>query len=383
MSQQDFDVALVGGGLQAALITLALRARRPATRIAIVERSPLLGGNHTWSFHDGDLSAGARDWVAPLVSHRWPGYRVLFPRLERHIPRPYASIESPRLHEVVSEAIMSHPGSRRFLDTVATRVGPREVALDDGTRIGAALVIDARGPAAGPFAARAGYQKFLGLEVRTASAHGVDIPIIMDATVAQSDGYRFVYVLPLAADRLLVEDTYFHHSPELDHERIRDNIHDYLAERGIDVSDVVREESGRLPMPWAGTMKVGAEGPLIAGYQGGWFHPATGYSLPVAARLADYIASHEPGDVMRHIGPLARDQAMQMRYCYLLNGLLFKWYPPDKRRSIFERFYRLPLDVIERFYSLRLSGADRWRLLVGRPPRGLSPRYRLQWRTQP
>ena len=33
--------------------------------------------------------------------------------------------------------------------------------------------------------------------------------------------------------------------------------------------------------------------------------------------------------------------------------------------------------TVERFYALRLTWADRFRLLVGNPPRGFSPRYRL------
>ena len=43
----------------------------------------------------------------------------------------------------------------------------------------------------------------------------------MDATVPQVDGYRFFYVLPLAPDRLLVEDTYFSDSTHLDVAQLR------------------------------------------------------------------------------------------------------------------------------------------------------------------
>ncbi len=53
----DVDYALVGGGLQNGLLALALRAARPAARLALVERGATLGGNHTWCFHAGDLPA--------------------------------------------------------------------------------------------------------------------------------------------------------------------------------------------------------------------------------------------------------------------------------------------------------------------------------------
>ena len=38
-------------------------------------------------------------------------------------------------------------------------------------------------------------------------------------------------------------------------------------------------------MPWTGETAPCGPGVLEAGYRGGWFHPGTGYSLPVAARL--------------------------------------------------------------------------------------------------
>jgi lycopene beta-cyclase len=116
----------------------------------------------------------------------------------------------------------------------------------------------------------------------------------------------------------------------------------------------------------------------VAGYQGGWFHPATGYSLPVAVRLAERVASVLPG---APLGPalldLARRHRGQARYARLLNWLLFCAYPPGERWHILERFYRLPEPTIERFYALQMTGADRARLLLGRPPRGFS--VRLAW----
>ena len=37
--------------------------------------------------------------------------------------------------------------------------------------------------------------------------------------------------------------------------------------------------------------------PLVAGYRGGWFHPATGYSVPPALRLACHLSARPAGDV--------------------------------------------------------------------------------------
>jgi lycopene beta-cyclase len=375
----DFDTILVGGGLQSGLLALALRARRPATRIALIERAARLGGNHTWCFHAGDLAPESEAWVAPLVCYRWPGYRVEFPDLQRDIQRSYCAITSDRLHDVVAAAITGHRGSRLWLDVSARRIEATDVEIEDGTVLSAPLVIDARGPDEAQVPAGAtGYQKFLGMELELGSDHSWERPVLMDARVDQTDGFRFVYALPLSRRRVLVEDTVFATTPDLDSSALRHRIDAYVRKRGLDVVVVTREERGILPMPWSGGPILPRRGPLRAGYAGGWFHPGTGYSLPVAARLAEFIAARAPETVF---GPalraLARDHAAQARYCRFLNRMLFRWYAPRNRWHIFQRFYRLPEGTIERFYALRLTAGDRARLLLGRPPQGFSLRHRL------
>ena len=373
-----FDYVLVGGGLQNALLTLALRERRPGASIALVERGARLAGNHTWSFHEGDVEAASLPWLDPLVAHRWPACDVRFPNLTRTLAHGYASIPSVRVDAVVRERLEAPP-SRVVTGAEVVEVREREVRLADGRGIEGELVVDARGPDALPAAAgRAGFQKFLGLELELARPAGLTRPVIMDATVAQTDGFHFVYVLPLAADRLLVEDTYFSDSPALDHDALRARVLQYAGAHGFEVARVLREETGILPMPWGGPLPRPSASPLAAGYRGGWFHPATGYSLPVAARLAERVASVPPGAALgRALQDLARRHRGQVRYARLLNWLLFCAYPPAERWHVLERFYRLPEPTIERFYALRMTTADRARLLLGRPPRGFS--VRLAW----
>jgi len=246
------------------------------------------------------------------------------------------------------------------------------VRLEDGRELTASVVVDARGPAAAQTGG-AGFQKFLGLELALSRPAALPRPLIMDATVAQDDGFRFVYVLPLAPDRLLVEDTYFSASPELDEERLRERALAYARAQGWDVHGVAREERGVLPLPWRGPLPH-ASPPLVAGYGGGFFHPATGYSLPVAARLAELVAALPPDRLFgRELRDFVRAHAVQTRFARLLSWLMFRAYPPARRWRVLERFYReMPDDTVRRFYALRTTPGDRARLLLGRPPRGLS-----------
>ena len=376
---REVDYALVGGGLQNGLIALALRAQQPAATIAMIERGAELGGNHTWCFHAGDLGDSAARWAAPLVVHRWSGYDVAFPAHRRTLESAYACVTSASLATHVTEALAA-PGSELFTRATALTVGADSVLVRaaDGRvhEVRARAVIDARGPEHAEVAACA-WQKFVGQELRLAAPHGLARPMLMDATVEQRDGMRFFYVLPLAPDRLLVEDTYFSDSTHLDVAELRDEIARYVAARGWSVAEIVREETGVLPLPWR-YEPPSATAPLVAGYAGGWFHPVTGYSFPIAARLAELVASQPSaqlfGDALaRH----AKAHARQLRFALRLNRMLFRWFEPDQRYRVLERFYRLPEASVRRFYALELTTLDRARLLVGRPPRGLSVRAAL------
>ena len=364
---------LVGGGLQSTLMALALRSRRPEATLALVEREARLGGNHTWSFHDGDVAAASLDWLQPLVAHRWEAYEVSFPGLQRRLDHGYSSLTSARLDRVLRETVAASPGSAVLLEAEAVEVGRERVLLRDGREVRGTVVVDARGPEASPARDGQGYQKFLGLEVRLEKPAPVAHPTLMDATVEQRDGFRFVYVLPFAPDRVLIEDTYYSDTPALDRVALRARVHAYAGERGFAVGEVVREETGVLPIPWRAAKVVPSSGALRAGYAGGYFHPTTGYSLPMAVRVAERLAACPP----EQVGPgvfagLDRQYERQVRFCRLLNWLLFCAYPEAQRWQVLRRFYRLPEATIRRFYALDLTLADRARLLLGRPPGGLS-----------
>jgi len=51
-----------------------------------------------------------------------------------------------------------------------------------------------------------------------------------------------------------------------------------------------------------------------------------------------------------------------------LGRMLFGAGSADQRYRVFERFYRLPESLIERFYAARATPADRARVLCGKPP---------------
>lgn len=363
------DILLVGGGLANGLIAARLFAQRPQVRFQILEAGDALGGNHTWSFHESDLDAGQNRFLAPFRTHAWRGYDVHFPGFSRTLAGGYGSIASARLTQVLAE---------RFAGRIRTGATVREVAadhvvLEDGRRLPARAVIDGRGAEPGPHLDLA-YQKFLGQEIRLAHPHGLKRPIIMDARVAQLDGYRFVYVLPLDDTTLLVEDTYYADGPELPADAVRARVTAYAAGMGWRGA-VVREEAGVLPIALGGDIAAflaqGPQGVARSGLRAGLFHPTTGYSLPDAMALADHVAGLPDlsGPALSAAMTAFAVKRWESRgFFRLLNRMLFRAAEPALRYRILERFYRLSPGLIARFYAGRLTLADQARILSGRPP---------------
>lgn len=369
----DHDLILVGGGLANGLIAWRLHATRPSLRVLLLESAAHIGGNHTWSFHDSDLDAAQRAWIAPLVGARWPRYEVVFPGHARTLESGYASIASSDFARVIEAALGTGLPARLRTGVQVEAVTPTSVRLAGGETLRAGAVIDGRGMQASSRLAL-GYQTFLGQEVRLAAPHGLTAPVIMDAAVAQQGGYRFVYLLPFGPDRILIEDTHYVDTGVWEPERLRANIAAYAQARGWRIAEVVREEHGSLPIVLAGDIDGywrDLDGQPCAGLRAGMFHATTGYSLPHAVRLAERIAGL-PDLGARSLFAAIRDEARQswraQRFFRLLNRMLFLAGSPDSRWRVMQRFYRLPAPLIARFYAGRLRLADKARVLTGKPP---------------
>ncbi|MDA7902955.1 lycopene beta-cyclase CrtY [Mariniblastus sp.] len=371
--ESHYDYVIVGGGLQAGLLALAFNYHQPSARVLLIEKSERLCGNHTWSFHATDVPAAARGWLASVSSKKWRAYAVKFPGFEKRINLGYESFSSAALAEAIN-AVEKSGNLEIITGKTVHGLTPTSIETDCGFSAEAKVVLDCRG-AEKISNQQVGFQKFYGMEVELADRDWpAPLPTIMDATVEQTDGFRFFYVLPLTRRRVLIEDTFFSNSPTHDHQSSATDIEKYLFDRDLQNWTVRREESGCLPMPFGSSLKPNGEFPLRGGFRGGWFHAATGYSFPLASRFADSVASASASDISAVVTSLAKQNQFQTNFSRFLNRLLFQLVTPDKRFLIFQRFYRsLNEQTIRRFYSHEFTKFDAARLLIGSPPQGLTP----------
>ncbi len=379
-----FDYVFAGGGLANTLAAYRLRQANPNLQIAIIERAPRIGGNHTWSFHGTDLTPAQHQWLQPFIAHNWPRQEVRFPGYRRELRTSYHSATSDKLAAVARHTF----GENFLLERDVEAINHDGVTLAGGETIEAACVIDGRG-VRGDDNLTLGYQKFVGKEVRCTRPHGQSVPIIMDATVPQQDGYRFIYTLPMDETRILVEDTYYSDGPELNDDAVGTEVDAYAQRRGFQIAEVVREERGILPIVLTGDINgfwASSGGIPRSGMRAALFHPTTGYSLPDAVRFADLLAARQPGTTAE-AHALAKRYSIstwrQRNFFRVLNRFLFFAAEPDKRASVMERFYTLPEPLIERFYACRLKPRDKARILIGRPPVPVSRALQNIWVNHP
>lgn len=377
-----FDFIIAGGGLQGCLLAYGICKLQPNAKVMLLEKQAALCGNHTWSFHRTDVNPSTWSWMEALVDRYWQGYHVQLGGIRKTIPIGYGSIFSESLAAKIKQ--LSEGNQRLVIQKgLVTEITDHKITLASGEVFGGTCVLDCRGLRNTEFPTRnTGFQKFFGLEVELESDWHELSPCLMDDRVDQADGFRFMYTLPFSARRILVEDTRFSNTPELGPQACHTLIHEYLQQQGHTRYQIVRQESGCLPMPY---QRPASLSKMALGYRGGFFHPATGYSMPLVADLADQIARAPARSAAEVIENFRKSTTFQTTFSLWLNRLLFRLVKPSQRHTVFRRFYeQLPLSTIQRFYACQFSAVDAARMFLGRPPRGLTPIHFVRsFREQP
>lgn len=439
------QIALVGAGLHnlllAHLLSHSNRTPGASTRplhLVFFDEQKAIDTQKFISCHESDVPSPWRDLLLPLWLRSWPAYRVRF-------PAPTMANKQGAAQDVASCAQLPFQDvalGYHTLDLERLAAAPRTDSAQGvsvewrlGTRVcpgelaGFDVVVDSRSDRNQP--GPAGVQQFLGQVLRLGKPHGVELPVVMDAAVAQIQGFCFVYLLPLDDTSLLVEATRLLVEPQ-PWNLFEEALVDYCRAQGWDLSTSVceRSERGLIPIPWVGAktwrqagltqadLGPTRDGPVVfpVGAAHGFFHPTTGYSLPMALRsclaLQEAIlghrdvapdglaaAPHQPPPLVHETPRMVRapwattttgpkrhvrltpylsfvaDHSTFWSAALLFNRFLLWGFSGSEAWNAFRYFYALPPWFIKRFYAGTLRGRDRLILLTRRPPR----RFRAHW----
>ncbi|RKT56319.1 lycopene cyclase family protein [Saccharothrix australiensis] len=325
------DVVVVGGGPAGRALASACAARGLGT--TLVDPHPERPWRATYAAWSDELPPGAPVAVSTTRA------RVVAVH-EHRIARGYAVLDNDRLRQL-PEAV------RVVAGTVVDR-GPRHVVLRDGRLLRAGAVVDAAGAAGGGAA-----QHAVGVVVpreRAAPFVGDDEALIMDwrkPPDAAAPDPTFLYAIPVGPDAVLLEETSLARAPGLPLAELRLRLHARLAAHGVPVPD--GEERVRIPL--AGRVAPGA-----FGASAGLVHPATGYGVATALRLAPEVARAVADGVPvdRVLWP-ARARVVHALRRHGLAALLAM--RPDEVPEFFDLFFRMPENRQRKYLSDR---ADPW-----------------------
>lgn len=357
MPRPDVDIAILGGGC--AGLSLAVRLASAGCNFRVIEPRAHYCDDRAWSFW-----RTAHDPFEDCVRASWTSWDVCGPRglaIRRSSHLQYQTVAAGAFYERAQSVISDHPLAHLSLGTSANAVHKTahgwRIDTDKGA-LSANYVVDTRPPRRVP----AYGQFFLGREIATERAiFNPERVQLMHFRKARSQGIDFVYMLPFARDRALIEVTSLapaHPGNGILQKWLEEEITALCPGR----IELVREEAGALPME-VGFSEPRQRGVIGMGLGSGAARPSTGYAFQriqaQATHIADALQRGVPA-TSRHDGPVTR--FMDRVFLQVLQTM------PERGPALFESLFRkVPEDQLERFLSGSTHPVDRLSVMASLP----------------
>ncbi|HKR24626.1 MAG TPA: lycopene beta-cyclase CrtY [Allosphingosinicella sp.] len=354
---------IAGGGLAACLAALAMARHRPEVPLLIVEEAETFGGEGVHHFPVEELGEGGAALVEPVGLRRWPGFHVVFPGFRRNLKAEWAGFAAADLHRLMIGTL----AARQYrLGTKVVAVREDALVLDGGEEIRAEGAIDARG-AASLSALEPIHRVQLERVVRLKAPHRLDRPVLVDASVDQAGGLRFVQCLPLGEDRLMVADVCVSERSQPD-EGAGARIDAYLAARGWAKKRTEQVSTRVRPLPTGGDFaafwRFGGARVAKLGLRGGFINPATARTVGDAVRTALLLAEQRDfsGAALHDAVEAEAKATWKERELQRAIPAAIAAASPEDRRAVLARLYDADPGLIRRLHADTLGLFDRRRV---------------------
>ena len=357
MPHPDIDIAILGGGC--AGLSVAARLAQDGRSLCVIEPRHGYSDDRAWSFW-----GTAPDPFEECVRASWSRWTVRGPKglaVRGSARMRYKSIGAGAFYDRAQALIADNPAAALALGRTAGAVRRTGSGWQVDTNAGALTanhVIDTRTPSRVPTYG----QFFLGWEIRTERpVFDPDCVKLMHFRQARSRGIDFVYTLPFAPDRALVEVTSL--APVSPGQEVfRAWLETEIATLETGGFEVVREEAGALPME-VGYTERNQEGVIRMGLGGGAARPSTGYAYTRIQAQADQIAEA----LRRGDAPQPRLDGHATRFMDRVFLQVLQTVP-ERGPALFESLFRnAPPDRLERFLSGSTHPVDRLSVMTSLP----------------
>lgn len=285
----DADVLILGGGCMG--LSLAMRLANTPLSVVIVEPRRTYTEDRTWSFW-----APARHAYSDCVRATWQRWSVALQGetvTRQAQDLSYQTLASERFYtralSVCADApnITLHTGVAAH--TAAARRADGTVTVDtEAGHLRARHIIDTRpDPTPPPYV-----QAFYGEEIVVDAAVFADDTVdLMHFAPPRAERIDFLYVLPFAPDRALIEMTSLGVTPP-SFDELQKTLAGVIAARSAGHGhSVIRSERGRLPMGRIGPGGQRNPATVAAGLRGGAARPSTGYAFQRIQASAAHLAA--------------------------------------------------------------------------------------------
>ncbi|MGD8608491.1 MAG: lycopene cyclase family protein [Myxococcales bacterium] len=363
------DIAVLGSGPGALSVAAAASGRGASvTLIAPEPRAPWKPNYCLWADEIPDA-------ILPLTERIWNEAQVATSLGQRTIPRAYAKLHNQTLQsffwgqlEAGAARVVPEPA----LELEAVR-GETRVRTASGAVERARVVVDASG-AGTRFVRRVhqrppAYQTAYGL-LLDAPGHGfeLDQAVMMDfrpASSADSEPPSFLYALPLAENRLFVEETSLARRPAMSMEVLRQRLQTRLVSLGLQEAPRLDEELCSIPMGLG--LPAPSQSVVPFGAAAAMMHPASGYHVfhvlrkaqPVADAIVEALDAGRPDEAVQRgqaaVWPRS-DRRLWELYQFGLETLLNMSL--DEVSRFFESFFELPREAWSGYLGATLEPSE-------------------------
>ncbi len=349
MKHYDFIFAGGGGSSLALLLALHKNDGLKDYTVLIIEPETKNSNDRTWCFWT-DHKDSAYPLVETIIDHRWSKINNVHQKISSLAPYEYIQIRSADFYAYADKVLLEYPNVERRLDKVNSFQEKNAAVLisTETARFSCETFFDSRPPRLKPEELL--WQSFVGWRIQTEnSIFQTDTCTLMDFEVPQGGALQFMYLLPTAENKALIEFTRFG-SELLTKSEAIPIIEDYLKKHGLKNYDIEEWEVDKIPMTLelnkAAKLHPKGQRVIPIGLAAGNAKASTGFAFKNILKHSANLAEHLQQRKKRLPRP---QQKINFQYYDQLLLRLLNQKPEIAKKLFVRLFEKHPLARILRF----------------------------------